>query len=336
MTQEVYSMENLKDYVDKTNLKGRNFTFLTDLNREELINLFKVAKMLEPFRKTGLNLMQGKELLSLFFEPSTRTRLSTETAMNKLGGSVITEANPLENSSAAKDESLWDTLKVVSHYADIMVFRHPNSDRVLKDLPAADIPVISGGYGSITHPTQGLLDLYTVWRVKENVEDLKVLITSPDLSRARSGHSFALALAQLGADIVYASPKALPTPDNILEDLDKYDNEVTEHFDLTQEEHDELIMDSDIVYLPGCRIPKGGAERDLYMEHKDNYYVGLEPLQKAKKEQGKTIGVMHSLPRFEGEFDFGIDETEHELYFKAAANGLPVRMALITCMIGLA
>lgn len=336
MERSDFSLENLKDYVDRTNLKGKNFTFLTDLNREELLNLFKVAKILEPFSKTGLKLMEGKELISMFFEPSTRTRMSTETAMNKLGGSVVTEANPLETSSAAKDESLWDTLKVISQYADIMVLRHPNSDRVLQDLPASEVPVISGGYGSITHPTQGLLDLYTVWRAKQDIEGLKVLITSPDLSRARSGHSFALALAQLGAEVVYASPKELPTPDNILEQLKEYGIKVSEHFDVTPEEHDELIMASDIVYLPGCRIPKGGEERELYMEHKDNYYVGLEPLRKAKEEQGKVIGVMHSLPRFEGEFDFGIDDTEHELYFKQVANGIPIRMALITCMIGLA
>jgi len=330
-----FSLETLQEHVEATNLKGKNLTFLSDMTKDEILSLFRVAKILEPFANNGLDLMKGKELCSLFFEPSTRTRLSTETAMNKLGGSVITEANPLENSSAAKDESLWDTMKVLSQYADILVLRHPNSERVLKDLPAASIPVISGGYGSVTHPTQGLLDLYTVWRAKGQLEDMKVLITSPDLSRARSGQSFALGLGQLGAEIIYASPSELPTPDDILEQLDEYGAKVTEHFDVSLEEHNELVQESDVVYLPGCRIPKGGDERELYMKHKDNYYVGLEPLQKAKKEQGKTIGVMHSLPRFEGEFDFGIDDTEHELYFKQVANGIPIRMALITSMVGI-
>lgn len=335
MAKSQFSLETLQEHVEATNLKGKNLTFLSDMTKDEILSLFKVAKTLEPFANNGLDLMKGKELCSLFFEPSTRTRLSTETAMNKLGGSVITEANPLENSSAAKDESLWDTLKVLSQYADVLVLRHPNSERVLKDLPAANIPVISGGYGSVTHPTQGLLDLYTVWRAKGKLEDMKVLITSPDLSRARSGQSFALGLGQLGAEIIYASPSELPTPDDILEQLDEYGAKVTEHFDVTLEEHNELVKESDVVYLPGCRIPKGGDERELYMKHKDNYYVGLKPLQEAKKEQGKTIGVMHSLPRFEGEFDFGIDDTEHELYFKQVANGIPIRMALITSMVGI-
>ena len=333
MVSNDINYKELKEYVDNTNLKGENLTFLSELDREEITNLFEAASMLEECIKDGLKIMEGKQLASFFFEPSTRTRLSTETAMNKLGGSVITEANPLENSSAAKDESLWDTLKVISQYADILVLRHPNSDRVLQDLPASEIPVISGGYGSITHPTQGLLDLYTVWKNKGEVEGMKVLITSPDLSRARSGQSFALGLAQMGAEIVYASPKELPTPEDIKDQLEEYEAEYTEHFDVSREEHDLLVKESDVVYLPGCRIPKGGEERELYMEHKDNYYVDLETLQEAKSE-GNTVGIMHSLPRFDGEFDFNIDDTEHELYFDQVGNGVPVRMALITSMIG--
>lgn len=330
-----FSPERIQEYVADTHLKGKNLTFLFDLKREELLSLFKVAEILEPFGTIGLDIMRGKVMCSLFFEPSTRTRLSTETAMLRLGGSVVTEASPLQTSSAAKDESLWDTLRVLSAYADILVLRHPNEDRVLEDLPASTIPVISGGYGSITHPTQGLLDLYTIYRAKGYIEGLKVLITSPDLSRARSGHSFALALAQLGGEIIYASPKELSTPKPILSKLEDYNAKVVEHFNLSKEDHDELIMASDIVYLPGCRIPKGGEERDLYMKYKENYYVGLEPLQRAKEEKGKVIGVMHSLPRFKGEFDFDIDKTEHELYFKQVAYGIPIRMALITSMIGL-
>ncbi|NLC77599.1 MAG: aspartate carbamoyltransferase [Clostridia bacterium] len=333
--QTVSSPIKLVDYADATGLRGRNLNFLSDMNKEQLMALFRLAEMLEPYTRTGLNLMQGKTLCTLFFEPSTRTRLSTETAMNKLGGTVISESNPLQSSSAAKDESLWDTLRTISQYADILALRHYDDKRVFADLPAATIPVISCGYGHVTHPTQGLLDLYTVWRVKGRFEGLKVLITSPDLSRARSGQSFALGLAQLGADIIYASPKDLPTLPEILEKVKSYGVNVTEVFDPTPEEHDELIMQSDLVYLPGCRIPKGGAERDLYMLYKDTFYIGLEPFERAKKEQGKIIGLMHSLPRFAGEFDFNIDNTEFELYFKQVGFGLPLRMALIVSMVGI-
>ena len=331
----VYSPIQLHDYVRATNLKGKKYSFLSDLTRDEMTALFKVAEMMEPYTRTGLELMRDKVLCALFFEPSTRTRFSTETAMHRLGGRVITESNPLQTTSAAKDESMWDMLRVMSQYADILVLRHPNEEKVFEALPAATIPVISGGYGSITHPTQGLLDVYTLWRIHGTLEGKKILVSCPDLSRARSGHSCALGAAIMGAEIIYAGPKDLPVPQEQLAKLRATGAKITEVFDPSAKEHDELIIDSDAVYLPGCRIPKGGDARELYMEYAKSYYIGLEPLVRAKKEKGKTVGIMHSLPRFAGEFDFEIDNTDNELYFKQVAYGIPIRMSLITSMIGL-
>ena len=325
----------LNDYLEKTELKGKNLNFLTDLSKEQLISLFKAAEIFEPFHKSKINLLEGKVLCTMFFQPSTRTRFSTETAMMRLGGSVISESSPLTNSSVAKDESLSDTLRVVSEYSDIIALRHYNDTTIFDDLPSANVPVISCGYGNITHPTQGLLDMYTAYRALGNLEGVKVMVTSPDLTRARSGQSFAMGLARLGAEIVYSGPSELRTPETIRQKLDETGCKYTEHFDLSEKEQEELLMECSLVYLPGCSVPKGQDAREIFMKKAKNYYIKLDTLKKAKEKYGRTIGIMHSLPRFEGEFDFEIDKTEHELYFKQIGFSIPIRMALIASMVGL-
>jgi aspartate carbamoyltransferase catalytic subunit len=325
----------LKDYIERTELKGKNLNFLTDLSKEQLYNLFKAAEMIEPFHKSKINLLEGKQLCTMFFQPSTRTRFSTETAMQRLGGTIISESNPAANSSAAKDESLSDTLRVISEYADIIALRHYNDTTIFDDLKAAQVPVISCGYGNITHPTQGLLDMYTAYRALGDLEGVKVMVTSPDLTRARSGQSFAMGLARLGAEIIYSGPSELRTPETIRQKLDETGCKYTEYFDLSQKDQEDLIMECSLVYLPGCSVPKGQDAREVFMKSAKNYYIELDTLIKAKEKYGRTIGIMHSLPRFQGEFDFEIDKTEHELYFKQIGFSIPIRMALIASMIGL-
>lgn len=334
ITKEFKTLK-LNDYLEKTELKGKNLNFLTDLSKDQLYSLFKAAEMLEPFHKSKINLLEGKALCTMFFQPSTRTRFSTEMAMLRLGGDVISESNPGANSSAAKDESLADTMRVISEYADIVALRHYNDTTIFDDIKTAQVPVISCGYGNITHPTQGLLDMYTAYRALGRLEGIKVMVTSPDLTRARSGQSFAMGLARMGAEIVYSGPSELRTPEAIRERLDETGSKYTEHFDLTEKQQEELLMECDLVYLPGCSVPKGQDARDLFMKKAQNYYIKLDTLIKAKEKYGRTIGIMHSLPRFEGEFDFAIDNTEHELYFKQIGFSIPIRMALIASMVGL-
>lgn len=330
-----FKVSNFGDTLEKTGLKGQNLNFLTDLSAQQLLSLFEAARMLEPYHKDRLDLMRGKMLCTLFFQPSTRTRFSTETAMQRLGGSVISESNPAANSSAAKDESLADTLRVVSEYADIIALRHYNDTTIFDDIQAAHVPVISCGYGNITHPTQGLLDMYTAYRAFGRLDNIRVMVTSPDLTRARSGQSFAMGLARMGAQIVYSGPAELRTPEPIRQKLDAVSANYEEHFDLSQKEQAELIQSCDLVYLPGCSVPKGQDARGTFMERAANYYIKLETLVEAKEKYGKTIGIMHSLPRFAGEFDFDIDKTEHELYFKQIGFSIPLRMALICAMVGI-
>ena len=326
--------------IERTGIQGRHLNFIDDLSSDELENLFITAGMLEPFWRSGLELLRHRILCTLFFQPSTRTRFSHETAMYRLGGNVLTESNPLISSAAAKNESLYDSIRVISQYADVLVLRHPDDERVLADieqLGADTVPIISGGYGNVTHPTQGLLDMYTAWRVLGgDFSAMTVMIATPDLSRARSGQSFALGLARMGARIVYSGTTGLRTPDVILEKLDAVNGNYEEHNDLTIAQQEDLIADEgiDLLYLPGCSVKKGDPGRDDFMKKMEEYYFTVEGLSRIREKSGKTVGVMHSLPRNEGEFDFGIDATQHELYFKQIGFSVPLRMSLLANIVG--
>ncbi len=335
-----YRYRDIRETLEATGMRGQNITFLDDYSPAQIESLFDAAEMIEPFMRTGLHLLDGKVLYSLFFQPSTRTRASHEAAMLRMGGGVITESDPLHQSSAAKNESLSDTLEVISQYADAIVMRHPDAKvalGALEHVAGHTCPVISGGYGNITHPTQGLLDAYTCRRVFGQLSEITVAIASPDLSRARSGHSFALALALMGAKIIYTGRRQFKTPDLILEKLKALHADVEEYFDLTDQENETLYMDKgvDVIYLPGCSVTLNDPHRADFEEAMQNYYVSLDMLTRIKERTGKTVGVHHSLPRNPGEFDFRIDRTDHQLYFRAIGYSVAVRMALLAAVIGI-
>lgn len=334
-----FKTRDIREQLAATGMKGRNVTFLDDYSREQLQALYQSAEMLEPFLRTGLDLLKGKTLYTLFFQPSTRTRCSHENAMLRLGGNVITEADPLHNSSVAKNESLYDSLRVTSEYADVIVMRHPDDKEALgavEQLSGVGSPIISGGYGHVTHPTQGLLDSYTCWRAFGDLTNVTVVISSPDLSRARSGQSFALALARMGARVVYTGTSELRTPDVIRQKLTAMGARWEEHFDLNMKQHEELFADvgADVVYLPGCSVKKDDPNREDFMKKLANHYISLEMLENVKKKTDKVVGVHHSLPRNPGEFDMEIDNSEHELYFKAIGFSVAIRMALLASVVG--
>ncbi|EEX47881.1 MULTISPECIES: aspartate/ornithine carbamoyltransferase family protein [Jonquetella] len=326
---------NIKDELEATGLKGRNLEFLTDLTREQYGHLFRAAEMIEPFWRNGLNLMEGKVLCALFFQPSTRTRFSTELAMLRQGGRVISESNPAVNSSAAKGESLSDHLTTASCYADIIGLRHPDYETVKAALPAARVPVISCGWGNETHPTQGLLDMYTAYRAFGGFEGLRVCIASSDLSRARSGHSFAMGLAIMGAEIVYVGLSEHPIPTLIMDKLKAAGAKIETHYDLSREDFIDVMATCHLCYLPGCCVPKDNpAARNDFMEKIAKFYIHLEDLKKIRGRTGRIVGLMHSLPRNEVEFDYAIDHSEFELYFKQMSFSVPIRMALVSSMVG--
>lgn len=332
--------KDIRLQIQRTGIQGRHLTFIDDLSQQELLNLFATAEMLEPYWRSGIELLKNRILCTLFFQPSTRTRFSHETAMFRLGGNVLTESNPLISSSAAKNESLYDSIRVISQYADILVLRHPDDVRVLSDierLGTESVPIISGGYGDVTHPTQGLLDMYTAWRwLGGDFSTMNVMIATPDLSRARSGQSFALGLARMGARLHYSGTTGLRTPEVIRDKLDAMNANYTEHNDLTIMQQEELIADDgiDLLYLPGCSVKKGDSGRDDFMKKMQAYYFTREGMERIEQRGGKAVGVMHSLPRNEGEFDFSIDASPYQLYFKQIAFSVPLRMSLLANILG--
>ncbi len=327
-------IRSIHSHVQCVNFAGRNLLSINDLTNDQIYGLFELARVMEPWNCSMIDLLSGNVMATLFFQPSTRTRMSFETAMHRLGGAVITETTPLISSSAAKEESLSDMLKVVSKYANVIVMRHFNDVEAREAVPYAEAPVINGGFGHWEHPTQALLDLYTLWRTYDRIEGLKVCIASADLIEARTGHSMAYGLARLGARVTLASPLARRTPESVLSKIGDLGVRVEEAFDLNQDGFNELIEGMDMVYLPGCSAPKG-PEAEAFKKVMDNYYVRFETMEKVSKEKGRTIHVTHTLPRRAGEMDLRIDTSPSQLYFEALAYSVSIRMALVASIVGL-
>lgn len=326
-------IQSLNSRVKQINFVGQSLLSINDLSNDQIYGMFELAKVLEPWNRSMISLLPGNVMAALFFQPSTRTRMSFETAMHRLGGAVVTETTPLISSAAAKEESLSDMLKVVSKYANVIVIRHFDDVAAREAIPYSDSPVINGGLGHWEHPTQALLDLYTLWRTFGRVEDLKVCIASADLIEARTGHSMAYGLARLGAKVTLASPKEKRTPQEVLDKIGSLGVTVEESFDHNQESFNELVAEMDMIYLPGCSAPKG-AEAEAFKKVMDQYFVRFETLDKVQKEEGRTIYITHTLPRRAGEMDLRIDTTPSQLHFEAIAYSVSIRMALLLSILG--
>jgi len=326
-------IKTIRSLISDVDFVGKSLLSINDLSNDQLYALFELARALEPWNRSVIPMLTGNVMAALFFQPSTRTRMSFETAMHRLGGAVVTEATPLVSSSMAKEESLSDMMKVVSKYANVIVLRHPNDVDARDAVGYSDSPVINGGFGHWEHPTQALLDLYTLWRTHDKVEGVKVCIASADLVAARTGHSMAYGLGRLGADVTLACPKVNRTPPEVMKKLESVDAHVKEEFDLDQDGFNELVKDMDLVYLPGCSEPKG-AEAEAFKKIMDSYYVRYETLDEVYQDEGRIIHVTHTLPRREGEMDLRIDTTPNQQYFEAIAYSVSIRMALVASIVG--
>jgi aspartate carbamoyltransferase catalytic subunit len=326
-------IKTIRSLVREIGFEGCNLLSINDLTNDQIYGLFELAKALEPWNRSVIPLVSGNVMSTLFFQPSTRTRMSFETAMHRLGGSVISEANPMVTSSAAKEESLSDMLKVVSKYANIIVMRHFNDVDAREAAPYSESPIINGGWGHWEHPTQALLDLYTLWRTYGRIEGLKVCVASPDLVEARTGHSMAQGLARLGAQVTLASLKSKRTPEEVLNKINSKGITVKESFDHDQDSFNALIEDMHLVYLPGCSAPKG-PEAEKFKEYMQRYFVRYETLEKVRQNDGRNIYITHTLPRRAGEMDLRIDNSPSQLYFEAIAYSVSIRMALVAAILG--
>ncbi len=300
--------------------KGRDIVSIKELSKEEMDIIFEVAREMLPIAKgeRKSDLLDGKILATLFFEPSTRTRLSFESAMHRLGGSVIGFSNP-SATSISKGETLADTVRVMDSYSDVIVIRHPYEGSARLAAEFAKNPVINAGDGAGQHPTQTLLDLFTIHQEFGEIEGLNVALIG-DLKYGRTVHSLAYALSHLGANIYLVSPELLRMPSHIIRELREKPMET--------DKIEEVIGDVDVLYV--TRIQKERfPDPTEYKKVAGSYRITPELLKKAKD---RAI-VMHPLPRVD-EIEPDVDYTEHARYFQQAFNGVPVRMALLALVLG--
>ncbi len=300
-------------------LKGRDIISILDLSREELEELFSTARRMEGYRG---RILEGWIVALAFFEPSTRTRLSFESAAKRLGASTIGFSSA-ESTSIAKGETLSDTVRMLDSYADIIVLRHRYEGAALLAANIARHPVINGGDGRQHHPTQAMIDLYTVERIKGSIDDLNYAVVG-DLKHGRAASSFIYGLTMFKPGRIYlVSPPSLRARPEVIRVLRERGVRYTETQSLS-----EVIGDVDIVYMTRVQKERFRSLRE-YEEVKGSYKMTLE----LAENSGRDLIVLHPLPRVD-EIDQRLDETRYAAYFQQAANGIPVRMALLSLIAG--
>ncbi|OEC88740.1 aspartate carbamoyltransferase [Methanobacterium sp. A39] len=293
---------------------------IRDFDRKDIEYILKLAEEMEPIArsKKKSDALSGKLLGMLFYEPSTRTRLSFEAAMKRLGGSTIGFAEA-GTSSATKGENLTDTVRIVGEYSDALVIRHNMEGTARFVANIVDVPVINAGDGAGQHPTQTMLDLYTMKRILGRIDDLRIALVG-DLKYGRTVHSLAYALAKFDVDVSFVSPKELKMPHEILHDLSKSGVDVYE----TDSIH-EVLDKTDVLYV--TRIQKERfPDPAEYLKIKGAYTITSKLLE------GSDAIVMHPLPRID-EISHDVDNTPQGRYFEQAFYGVPVRMALLKSVI---
>ncbi len=296
----------------------RSLIDILDFTVEEINSLIDVAMDIIENPDKYSEKCKGKKLATLFFEPSTRTRLSFEAAMMELGGNVIGFSDA-SNSSSSKGESVTDTAKVISCYADIIAMRHPKEGAPYVAAKAATIPVINAGDGGHNHPTQTLADLLTIYREKNRLDNLTIGFCG-DLKFGRTVHSLINALSRhTGIKVVLISPKELKLPSYVKKDvLDKKNIPYTETTSL-----EDAMSELDILYMTRVQQERFFNEED-YLRLKDSYILEPKKLENAKDD----LCIMHPLPRV-NEISVAIDDDKRACYFKQVLNGKYMRMALI-------
>lgn len=299
--------------------KGKDVISIRDFSKQDILYVLRVAEDLE--KKPQPELLKNKIMATMFFEPSTRTRLSFESAMNSLGGRVIGFADP-QTTSAKKGETLWDTVKIVEGYSDIMVLRHSIEGAARLAAEASSKPVINAGDGSNQHPTQTLLDLYTIRKIQGKLENLNIALCG-DLKYGRTVHSLAHALMHFNAKLFFIAPDSLKMPQEILDELKH--NKIS----FSQHKHIEEVIDKvDILY---CTRIQQERFSDLaeYEKVKNSYILKKSMFKNVKK----NLKVLHPLPRV-NEITYDVDTTPYAYYFQQAHMGIPVRRALLALVLG--
>lgn len=296
---------------------------MDDLTNEEAISLLNDAERLLPIARGDAYgpLLEGKVLANLFFENSTRTRLSFETAMKRLGGEVLNLSEV--GSSVKKGETLYDTMQMIEGYADVAAIRHPRQGAAQYAADAVEIPIMNAGDGAGNHPTQTLLDLFTIRQGQGKIEGLNVVLVG-DLRYGRTVHSLSHALSRFGASLTLVSPEPLKMPSEIVRDLKSSGGHIEESEKLIP-----AISSADVVYMTRIQRERFPDEAE-YEKVAGIYTLKAEDLMNVQSH----MMIMHPLPRV-NEIHPSIDATNHAWYFKQAFNGVPTRMALLCRSLGI-
>ncbi len=302
----------------------RSLIDILDLSTDEIAELISIADDIIANHDKYMDICHGKKLATLFFEPSTRTRLSFESAMLELGGSVL-GFSEAASSSASKGESVSDTVKVVSCYADVIAMRHPKEGAPLVAAMKSDVPIINAGDGGHNHPTQTLTDLLTIHREMGRLDNLTIGLCG-DLKFGRTVHSLIAAMSRYeNIKFVLISPDELKLPDYIKVDvMDKKGIPYEENPDL-----EAAMPQLDILYMTRVQRERFFNEQD-YIRLKDSYVLTPEKLVNAKE----SMRILHPLPRV-NEISVAVDDDPRACYFRQALNGKYIRMALILKMLGM-
>ncbi|NVO09803.1 MAG: aspartate carbamoyltransferase [Bacteroidales bacterium] len=301
-------------------MKNRSLVSIDDLSKEEIL---KVLDLAEGFEKNpSQQILNGKVVATLFFEPSTRTRLSFESAVNRLGGRIIgfSEAS---STSVSKGESLKDTILTVANYSDLIVMRHPIEGSARYASEVSGVPIINAGDGANQHPTQTLLDLYSIRKTQGKLDNLKIVMVG-DLKYGRTVHSLLMAMSRFNTSFTFISPKELQMPLEYKMYLDKIGLKFKETSDLA-----ENIKDADIVYM--TRVQRERFSDPLEYEKVKNVYVLRNGMLQDTKPNMK---VLHPLPRV-NEIHTDVDDNPKAYYFPQALNGVYTRMAIMALILGL-
>ena len=301
--------------------KKKHIISINNFSKEELLYVLRVAKQFDGKRKRRKLLLKGKIMGSLFYESSTRTKLSFHSAIKELGGKVVGFSEP-KRSSFLKGESVYDTIKMVESYSDVIVIRHFIEGAARLASEVTSVPVLNAGDGANEHPTQTMLDLYTIQKEKRKLDNLHIGLVG-DLKYGRTVHSLTRAMSLFKSTFYFIAPHALAMPSEYLKLLD--DKKIKYH---RTENLEKYISNLDILYITRIQKERFPDEAE-YEKYKNIYVLTKKSLRQVKK----GLKIMHPLPRV-NEIDPEVDKTKYAVYFQQAANGIPIRKALLCLIMG--
>ena len=301
-------------------MKNKSLVAIDDYSKEDYLEILRVAAEFE--KNPVQNIMSGKVVATLFFEPSTRTRLSFESAVNRMGGKILGFSDS-STSSVSKGETLKDTILMVSCYADLIVMRHPLEGAARYASEIAKVPIINAGDGANQHPTQCLLDLYSIQKTQGTLENLKITMVG-DLKYGRTVHSLLMAMSNFNPTFCFIAPDELKMPDEYKQFLRKKNIHYEEHVELAPN-----IKDADIIYM--TRVQRERFADPLEYEKVKNVYILRN---KMLDETKPNVKILHPLPRI-NEINEDVDSNSKAYYFDQAQNGVYTRQAIISKILGL-